>query len=589
MERMLIKHLSGSKANQVEEFSLRHHNELIFGRDTSATVKYDPDRDDLVGRAHAKIARDPADPNGFLLTDMNSTNGTFKNKQRVTGTVKLNIGDTVQFGPNGPEFVFDVEPKPENYAKATRMVETAKAPPATRMAAVVPPAAAAAAAAGNASGKVGKETVERMISQSVSKAKTDQGRKFGVIGAVAVVALIVLFAGAGLGYWYLSTRGAASKDDVSGLTGADKKMLGDKNGEKSKDVPDAADKSGPAMSAVEVNEKFAKSVVYIEVAWRLIDTSKQAQIYHQFVPNNRAVLSKLLGVNLGTGPIDATAGASVPVYVQTGNTYEPLLTDTKSNLTVPVGGRHSGTGFIVTNDGFILTNRHVAATWMTTYHFPADTPRGVVVTPDGRLASSSLVAPPSDWVPANTKQEGKQLQGNLKGVDDTLDVTLAGKENRMAATLKQVSDRHDVSLVKIDVPGQLSKVELFDNYDSLKKGESVVILGYPAASPRVYGVISSKDVFNQGTQLKMIPDPTVTATNIGNIIRDSDDKATNKRVSMMGDVIQLSTGSTGAGNSGGPVFDSQGRVIGIFFAGDQANAITYAVPIRYGKEFLSGE
>ncbi|MFL6373248.1 MAG: trypsin-like serine protease, partial [Pyrinomonadaceae bacterium] len=52
---------------------------------------------------------------------------------------------------------------------------------------------------------------------------------------------------------------------------------------------------------------------------------------------------------------------------------------------------------------------------------------------------------------------------------------------------------------------------------------------------------------------------------------------------------QLATGSTGAGNSGGPVFDGQGRVIGIFFAGQQADAITYAVPIRYGKEFLAGE
>jgi S1-C subfamily serine protease len=321
----------------------------------------------------------------------------------------------------------------------------------------------------------------------------------------------------------------------------------------------------------------------------LIDTQKQAQIYHQFVPNSREVLSRIVGVNLGRGPIDPTAGGAVPVYVKTGNTYEPLLTDTKTNLTVPVGGRHTGTGFLVTSDGFILTNRHVAATWMTTYQFPENTPRGVVLNPDGQLASSSLMPPPTDWVPANTKQEGKQLQGSLKGLDDTLDITLAGKESRMAASLKQVSDRHDVALIKIDVPGQLTKVELFDNYDGLKKGEAVTIMGYPAASPRVYGIIASKDVFNQGTQLKMIPDPTVTTTNIGNIIRDSDDKDVNKRVSTMGDVIQLSTGSTGAGNSGGPVFDTQGRVIGIFFAGDKANAITYAVPIRYGKEFLAGE
>lgn len=568
MERMLIKHLSGSKANQVEEFSLKHHNELIFGRDTNVTVKYDPDRDDLVGRQHAKIVRDPADPNAFLLTDLNSTNGTFLNKKQITGTVKLNIGDAVQFGPGGPEFTFDVEPKPENYAKATRMVETAKTTPATRM--VTTAAAGAGGGAAKAPGTVGKATVERMISQTVTETKAAQGKKFGMIGIAAGLVVLVLF-GAVIGgaYWYSKSR----EDVLTGKTADLEKKMAD----------------GKGVSAAEINEKFSKSVVYIEVAWRLIDTSKQAQVFHQFVPNSREVLSKIIGADLGKGAIDPTAGAAVPVYVQTGSTYEPLLTDSKTNLTVPIGGKHTGTGFIVTNDGFILTNRHVAATWMTTYQFPADTPRGVVITADGRLASTSLVAPPADWVPANTKQEGKQLQGNLKGVDDTLDVTLAGKENRMAGQLKQVSDRHDVALIKIDVPGQLTKVELFDNYDALKKGENVTILGYPAASPRVYGVIASKDVFNQGAQLKIIPDPTVTATNIGNIIRDSDEKDSNKRVSTMGDVIQLATGSTGAGNSGGPVFDTQGRVIGIFFAGDKANAITYAVPIRYGKEFLAGE
>lgn len=570
MERMLIKHLSGSKANQVEEFSLKHHNELIFGREAGVTVKYDPDRDDLVGRQHAKISRDPADPNGFQLTDLNSTNGTFLNGQKVNGTVRVNPGDRVQFGPGGPEFAFEVEPRPDNAAKSTRIAGSATAPPQTRV------ATAGAGDPGRPAGTVGKATVERMVSQAVTDTRRSQGRKFGAIGAIALILILILGVGViGGGYWLYTKREAALKDELGGKTSDLEKKMED----------------GKGVSASDINDKYAKAVVYVEVAWRLIDTQKQAQIYHQFVPNSREVLSKLLGVNYGKGPIDPTAGGALPVYVQVGNSYEPLLTDNKTDLTVPVGGRHTGTGFIVTTDGFILTNRHVAATWMTTYHFPQNTPRGIVITPQGQLASTSLVPPPNDWVPAFTKQEGKQIQSTLKGVDDTLDVTLAGKENRMAAQLKQVSDRHDVALIKIDVPGQLTKVELFDNYDSLKKGENVTIMGYPAASPAVYGVISSKDVFNQNQQFKMIPDPTVTTTNVGNIIRGSDDndKGADKRVSTVGDVIQLATGSTGAGNSGGPVFDSQGRVIGIFFAGQQADAITYAVPIRYGKEFLAGE
>ena len=59
-------------------------------------------------------------------------------------------------------------------------------------------------------------------------------------------------------------------------------------------------------------------------------------------------------------------------------------------------------------------------------------------------------------------------------------------------------------------------------------------------------------------------------------------------MSALGDVYQLTINSTGAGNSGGPVFDDHGRVIGIFFAGLRGDAaITFAVPIRYGKELMS--
>ena len=220
MERMLIKHLSGSKANQVEEFALKHHNELIFGRDPSATVKYDPDRDDLVGRQHAKISRDPNDPNGFLLTDLNSTNGTFHNKQKLNGTVKLNPGDSVQFGPGGPEFTFDVEPRPQNFAKATRMVDANKpTTPATRMVETGGAMAAGAGAGGMSGGKapgtVGKATVERMISQTVTETKKSQGRKFGMIGGAAALAVLVLFGAVIAGVYFFVVRQIISDEKIT--------------------------------------------------------------------------------------------------------------------------------------------------------------------------------------------------------------------------------------------------------------------------------------------------------------------------------------------------------------------------------------
>ena len=125
MKHIVLKHISGSKANQVEEFTLPLFSEIILGRDPSATVKYDPSRDDLVGRQHAKITPDPVDSAQFILSDLNSRNGTFVNKQRITGTTKLQLDDVVQLGAGGPELVFDLDPRPENVVAATREVSSA--------------------------------------------------------------------------------------------------------------------------------------------------------------------------------------------------------------------------------------------------------------------------------------------------------------------------------------------------------------------------------------------------------------------------------------------------------------------------------
>ena len=572
MERIVLRHLSGSKAGQVEEFPLAHFGELIFGRDPSASVKYDPNRDDLVGRQHAKVLQDASDPSQFIISDLNSRNGTFVNRQRIVGSVRIGPGDTVQFGAGGPEFQFDLEPRPADM-RPTRMEGTtasygsspATAPP-TRMGSgsgPMSPMAPMSMGPGPtmpASGTVGKATVERMIAQNKS-----DSRKFILLGGVALVFIVIIVAG------FLIYQQVSSN-----------KELGD-----TKAALSAAAASAP-MSPADIAKAYTNSVVYIEAGWKLIYTSNGGQVYHKFVPNQWRDQQGALHYIVNDGR------SSVAAYVLVGqNTVEPLLTlDNRAGP--PIGGEHSGTGFAVTGDGFILTNRHVGATWRTSYHFPASATPGVVISnggislkPDG---TPLLVAAPNDWVPSETKQAGQTLQGGFDGRNDYLNVTFAKNELRIPGKLARTSDRHDVAMLKIDVPDSVPKVELNDNYDTIKPGDASIVLGYPGVSPAVYGVIRSQDVFNREAQLKIIPDPTISVGNIGRVIRGQDSGSGKDMIySGFGDAYQLTINSTGAGNSGGPVFDDHGRVTGIFFAGGSLGgaSVTYAVPIRYGKELMS--
>src|SRR5262245_60771278 len=187
--QIIIRHVSGENVNKIEQFPLEDTKEISFGRDTRSSVVFDSPQDDLVSRRHAVLRVKSQDPLAFAIEDLNSSNGTFVNGNRLTGETEIAPDDKVRFGAGGPELVFDVQPRPASLAARTRVLSTLEAS-ATRMvtgAATAVTAAGASPPTASATQKVppkagvGKNTVQLMLSEE--RRKTSQVW-MGAMGAV---------------------------------------------------------------------------------------------------------------------------------------------------------------------------------------------------------------------------------------------------------------------------------------------------------------------------------------------------------------------------------------------------------------------
>jgi pSer/pThr/pTyr-binding forkhead associated (FHA) protein len=83
---------AGARRPAPLQFPRGDGNLFSIGRDASCDLMI---ADMTVSRVHARLERTP---DGWLLTDLASTNGTRVNGWRVRGQVPVRVGDLVSFG-----------------------------------------------------------------------------------------------------------------------------------------------------------------------------------------------------------------------------------------------------------------------------------------------------------------------------------------------------------------------------------------------------------------------------------------------------------------------------------------------------------
>lgn len=208
-----------------------------------------------------------------------------------------------------------------------------------------------------------------------------------------------------------------------------------------------------------------------------------------------------------------------------------------------------GTGFLAGADGTILTNHHVAEPW---------------------------------W----QDDELKRLLD--QGVDPyvlSYNAYFPGKSAAIRAKLGRISSEADIATLKLETPppSHAKLLELDARGEASVTGEPVVLMGYPTGVEGILaransdvvqkiasGAQDASQVMSRIASQQLIR-PTTTQGHIGDVLKDK----------------IVYDAATTSGGSGGPLFNRDGKVIGINFAVLKGfGGSNLAVPARYANDLL---
>ncbi len=208
-----------------------------------------------------------------------------------------------------------------------------------------------------------------------------------------------------------------------------------------------------------------------------------------------------------------------------------------------------GTGFLASASGEILTNHHVAEPW---------------------------------WQDDDFKE---MIDQGLEPVIADMTAYFPRVAHGIAINTEKISSAADVAVVKGDVTGlRIKQIALADSPRAAVSGDPVVLLGYPTALDAILVRAGAETLESIATASKGDPKLAMEELARRHLIRPL---ATQGHI---GDVLPdriVYDAQTATGGSGGPLFNNQGKVIGINFSAlRKFGGSNFAIPVRYGKSLL---
>jgi S1-C subfamily serine protease len=205
-----------------------------------------------------------------------------------------------------------------------------------------------------------------------------------------------------------------------------------------------------------------------------------------------------------------------------------------------------GTGFLASTSGQILTNHHVAEPW---------------------------------WQNDDLKE---MLDQGLEPVTAEMTAYFPGVPHGIAISTEKISSAADVAVLRADISQLgIKQIALADGRRSAVSGGPVVLLGYPTALNAILARAGAETLQSIATATKGDSNQVMEELARRHLIRPITTQG------HIGDVLPdkiVYDAQTTSGGSGGPLFNDEGKVIGINFAMvREFGGSNFAIPVGYGK------